>query len=98
MPTTKLWGRSWHFSTDILPLPAALAAAFHGPWLVILIVAPAVTGSWPTTCDSWQGVQYAIVFAAFLAAMAVALVIDVLLFYHGLQGVLFLCAPCTLPC
>ena len=47
------------------------------------------TGQWPGPCDNWEGMQYAIIFGAFFGSFAIAVVIDALLFYHGLKGAPF---------
>ena len=86
MPAVSLYGRRWHFSTDIMPLPAALAAAYHLPWVLILVIGPAASGRWPGRCESWQGAAYVALFALMLAAFAAGLVVDVLLFLNGLKG------------
>jgi len=86
MPAIKLYGRRWHFSTDIVPLPATVAATYHGLWTAAIIITAAASDAWPHGCQSWAGIQYIIVFAALLGSFATAFVVDVLLFYHGLKG------------
>ena len=89
MPAIKLYGRRWHFGTDVIPLPAALAFTFHFSWVIILLVGALASGEWPSHCESWQGVQYIILFAAYFGSFAVASVNDALLFYHGVKGAPF---------
>ena len=89
MPAIKLYGRRWHFGSDIIPLPAAIAFTYHFSWAAILLVGAIATGQWPGPCDNWEGMQYAIIFGAFFGSFEIAVVIDALLFYHGLKGAPF---------
>jgi hypothetical protein len=90
MPAIKLYGRRWHFGTDIIPLPAALAFTFHFSWVLILLIGAIATGQWPAThCDSWQGIQYAVLFGAYFGSFVLSSIVDAFLFYHGLQGAPF---------
>lgn len=89
MPAIKLYGRRWHFGTDIIPLPAALAFTFHFSWVVIMLVGAAATGQWPSHCESWEGVSYTILFGLYFGSFAIACIIDALLFYHAVKGAPF---------
>jgi hypothetical protein len=86
MPAVRLWGRRWHFSSDILPLPACLAATYHLSWLLILLVGAGASGQWPGHCQSWEGKAYVALFVLNLAGFVGGLAVDALLLYHSLQG------------
>lgn len=85
----QLWGRRWHFSTDIVAVPALMSAFFHVAWIVILLTWAGVTGAWPGRCSSSGGVQYLVLGGGLLGSFAVNLAVDVLLVYHSLQGAPF---------
>ncbi len=86
MPAVRLYGRRWHFSSDILPLPACLAGLYNISWVVTLLVGAAASEEWPGRCESWQGAAYVEVFALFLAGFGAGLAVDAALLYYGLQG------------
>lgn len=88
MPATRLYGRRWHFSSDIIPLPASIAALYYGLWSILIITLASATGCWPKSpCASWQGLQYVIFFSVMLGSFIIACAIDVMLVYHGLKGI-----------
>lgn len=86
MPAIKLYGRRWHFGTDVIPLPAALAFAFHFSWLLIML---ALVRQWPGQCESWEGVAYTTLFSLYFASFATASIIDAFLFYNAIKGAPF---------
>ena len=63
MPAVRLWGRRWHFATDIIAVPAGLSALFHAGWVVVLLVGAAATGAWPGVCGGAGGRHYVALFA-----------------------------------
>lgn len=89
MPSVSLWGTRWHFSTDIVPLPASIAFFYHFSWFLVLLVGAAATGEWPGHCESWEGVHYVILFSCYFGSFSAASLIDALLFWNGLQGAPF---------
>jgi hypothetical protein len=89
MPSVQLYGRRWHFSTDIVAVPAALSGLFHASWILILLVWAGAKGAWPGRCASGDGVQYAVVLGGLLGSFAANLVLDALLVWHSLQGAPF---------
>ena len=90
MPAAHLFGRRWHFSTDVIPLPASLAFLYHFGWATVLLVGAAATDEWfGSNRPCTEGVHYAIMFTIFFATFTVAAVIDALLFYHGVKGAPF---------
>lgn len=86
MPAVRLWGRRWHFSTDIIPIPAAINGAFHFVWICVLLFGAIGSGEWPSGCNSATGRQYVALFAGLFGAFVLNLVIDVLLYIHGMKG------------
>ncbi|PRW60300.1 alpha beta-hydrolase isoform B [Chlorella sorokiniana] len=89
MPSAKLYGRRWHFSTDIVAIPAGLSGLFHAAWIVILLVWAGATSGWPGHCASHEGAQYAALFGAFLLTFGLNLIVDLLLMWHSLRGAPF---------
>lgn len=86
MPAIILYGRRWHFSSDIVPVPAGLFCFYHASWVIILLVSAGVTDSWPRSCSSSEGQHYIALFILFFAACLVAIPIEAGLFYWGMQG------------
>uniref|UniRef100_A0A1D1ZLV4 sn-1-specific diacylglycerol lipase n=2 Tax=Auxenochlorella protothecoides TaxID=3075 RepID=A0A1D1ZLV4_AUXPR len=86
MPAVRLWGRRWHFSTDIVPIPAAINGAFHFVWICVLLFGAIGSGEWPSGCNSATGRQYVALFAGLFGAFVLNLIIDVLLYIHGMKG------------
>lgn len=86
MPAIRLYGRRWHFSSDVVPLPALLGATYHLAWALVMVIGVLASDQWPRHCESSEGVQYVVLFAAFFASCLALVVVEVLLAYHGLQG------------
>ena len=86
MPAITLYGRRWHFSSDVIPLPAALGAAYSLTWALLLVLLPAAGGDWPHHCESHEGVQYVVLFAAMFASFVALLAVELLLCWHGSKG------------
>lgn len=86
MPAVRLWGRRWHFSSDVVPIPAAVCGVFHAIWVLFLLIGAIATGEWPSDCQTATGRQYMAVFAGLFASFVFNLVLEVLLFIHGMRG------------
>lgn len=86
MPAVRLWGRRWHFSSDVVPIPAAICGLFHAIWISFLLFGAIATGDWPSDCESRTGKQYMAVFIGLFGSFVISLVLEVLLFVHGLRG------------
>ncbi|KAL4421634.1 hypothetical protein ABPG75_010925 [Micractinium tetrahymenae] len=89
MPAITLYARRWHFSSDIVAVPALLSAFFHAAWILILLVYAGATHSWPRACATDDGVAYVAVFSGLLFCYALNLVIDLALTFHSLRGAPF---------
>lgn len=86
MPAITLYGRRWHFSSDVVPLPALLGALYHGAWILILVLFAAIGHRWPHNCESWEGRQYTVLFATFFGSFIASFLVELLLVYHGSKG------------
>lgn len=86
MPAITLYGRRWHFSSDVVPLPALLGALYHGAWILILVLFAAIGHRWPHNCESWEGRQYTVLFATFFGSFIASFLVELLLVYHSSQG------------
>jgi hypothetical protein len=86
MPSVVLYGRRWHFSTDIVAIPAFLSGVFHAFWIVIILAWAGAKGAWPGHCASSDGVQYGVMVGGLLGSFAANLVVDALLVYHSTRG------------
>jgi len=92
MPAAVLWGRRWHFATDIIPIPAAIFLTYHLTWTSILLLGASISNNWPSSghpCASAEGRTYLALFSLFFAACTFAVPIDLLLIIHGLKGTPF---------
>ena len=76
---------------DVVAVPALLSVLFHAVWIVVLLVLALASAEWPRLdhCESHEGVQYVVLFAALLAVFAANLAIDVLLAATSLHGAPF---------
>lgn len=54
-----------------------------------MLVGASATGNWPGPCDSHEGVQLTVLFAAFFACFTAGAAIDTALFFAGLRGAPF---------
>jgi hypothetical protein len=86
MPPIVLYGAKWHFSSDIVPLPAFLGAIYHGAWVLAMVIGASVSGRWPHGCDSGAGRQWLAVFALVLAANAACFILNIDLAIMGIRG------------
>ena len=86
MPAITLYGRRWHFSSDIVPLPAFLGACYHLTWVLIMVLGAAISGQWPHTCESAEGRHYVTLFIAYFSSFVASFIVELMLTYHGMQG------------
>ncbi len=86
MPAIALYGRRWHFSSDVIPLPAFLGALYHLAWVLIMLLFAAISDQWPRHCESSEGRHYVALFACYFGAFVATFIVEVLLVYQGMQG------------
>jgi len=92
MPAAVLWGRRWHFATDIIPIPSAIFLIYHLTWSLTLLLGAFISKNWPSsghTCASAEGRAYLALFSLFFAACTFAVPLDLLLIINGLKGAPF---------
>lgn len=86
MPAISLYGRRWHFSTDVIPVPAFIGACYCLAWALVMLLGAAISGQWPEHCQSHEGVQYVVLFASMFSSFVLLVVVQALLIWQGLQG------------
>lgn len=86
MPATRMLGRRWQVSTDVLPLFALFSAFFYVLWLVYIIVAYFVTVNVHGCNDTGLGRYYLATVALFFTEYVVSMIVAVCIAAIGLRG------------
>lgn len=86
MPATRMLGRRWQVSTDILPLFAIFSAAFYVLWIVYIVIAFFVTVDIRGCNDSGTGRNYLATVCLFLTEYVVSMLTAVCITIIGLRG------------
>ena len=84
MPALKMYGRRWHTTTDMVPVPCILGSVFHGAWVVIFICLVRHYHIWGECAGS--GRHYVVTTAGLMAVFVLCLVGELVLAILGVQG------------
>ena len=92
MPALKIYGRRWHTTTDMVPVPCILGSVFHGAWVVIFIVLVRHYHIWVSCLG--EGKHYVVTTAGLMAVFVLCFLGELVLAILGVQGLCtsFICA------
>ena len=84
MPALKIYGRRWHTTTDMVPVPCILGSVFHGAWVVIFICLVRHYHIWGECAG--DGKHYVVTTAGLMAVFVLCFVGELVLAVLGVQG------------
>ena len=84
MPALQIYGRRWHTTTDMIPVPAIAGVVFHGAWVIAF--AGLIGGFHEWRGCRGEGVHYIVTTAGLLGVFAFAFVAETALTFLGFQG------------
>ena len=84
MPALKIYGRRWHTTTDMVPVPCILGSVFHGAWVVIFICLVRHYHIWGECMG--DGKHYVVTTAGLMAVFVLCFVGELVLAILGVQG------------
>lgn len=84
MPALKIYGRRWHTTTDMVPVPCILGSVFHGAWVIIFIALVRHYHIWGECAGS--GKHYVVTTAGLMAVFVLCFAGELALAILGVQG------------
>lgn len=84
MPALRMYGRRWHTTTDMVPVPSLAGVVFHGAWVIIFGSLVGLFHVWET-CTG-DGLHYIIVTAGLFGVFAYSFIAEVALTVLGCRG------------
>ena len=95
MPALRMYGRRWHTTTDMVPVPSLAGVVFHGAWVIIFGSLVGHFHVWETC--SGDGLHYIIVTAGLFGVFAYSFVAEAALTVLGCRGDLINRIPSPAP-
>lgn len=89
MPRVVMFGRRWHFSTDIVPVPVTVVALYHLVMVLVLFILPFGRDYLPVTCSDPIGRQHIAVLATYMGLYSFSLLVEILLLLASCRGAPF---------
>ncbi len=84
MPALKIYGRRWHTTTDMVPVPCIMGSIFHGAWVIIFIGLVRHYHIWASCIG--EGTHYVVTSAGLMAVFVLCLAGEIVLAVLGCQG------------
>lgn len=89
MPALKIYGRRWHTTTDMVPVPCIMGSIFHGAWVIIFIGLVRHYHIWASCIG--DGTHYVVTSAGLMAVFVLCLAGELVLAVLGCQGASIQC-------